>query len=160
MNRIAIAGLGCLLICFLPTPSTFAQDKTDTNATTDSPTTRGNGTVKFFNNSKGFGFISGDEGDQDAAEMTSRGNGTVKFFNETKGFGFISGDPGMAILLERIATACGGPVTGCTFEIIDILNTVLGNEVTANCLVRKRPTFQTRENQYTQTRKVLNQRAK
>ncbi|MDA7923951.1 hypothetical protein N9B60_01015, partial [Mariniblastus sp.] len=61
--------------------------------------------------------------------------------NETKGFGFISGDPGMAILLERIATACGGPVTGCTFEIMDILNTVLGNEVTANCLIRKRPTI-------------------
>ena len=51
--------------------------------------------------------------------------GTIKFFNSTKGFGFISNVPGMDELLANIAAICGGPATGCTFEIMDILNEVL-----------------------------------
>ncbi|MDE0937259.1 MAG: cold shock domain-containing protein [Mariniblastus sp.] len=115
MNRIAFLGLACLLICALTPLTTSAQDKTDTKASADTQTTRSNGTVKFFNNSKGFGFISNDQG--------------------------------MDVLLEKVAAILGGPTTGCTFEIMDILNDVfsgtygVGNEVTSNALVRKRPTL-------------------
>ena len=147
MNRIAFLGLACLLICALTPLTTSAQDKTDTKASADTQTTRSNGTVKFFNNSKGFGFISNGAGDQISGEMTARGNGTVKFFNNSKGFGFITNDQGMDVLLEKVAAILGGPTTGCTFEIMDILNDVfsgtygVGNEVTSNALIRKRPTF-------------------
>ena len=92
MKRISILGLGCLLICLLTSPSTFAQDKTEIS---DSQTARDKGVVKFFNNTKGFGYISDD---QDLDE-----------------------------LLERIAAMCGGPVTGCTFEVIDIWKDIFGS---------------------------------
>ncbi|MCP4777749.1 MAG: cold-shock protein, partial [Planctomycetaceae bacterium] len=87
-------------------------------------TSRGGG-VKFFNNTKGFGYISDGDGDQDSSEITSRGGG-VKFFNNTKGFGYISDDREMDWLLERVAAMCGGPVTGCTFEVMDILRDIFG----------------------------------
>ena len=123
MKRISILGLGCLLICLLTSPSTFAQDKTEMS---DSQTARGKGVVKFFNNTKGFGYISDGDGDQDTNEVTSRGGG-VKFFNNTKGFGYISDDQEMDWLLERVAAMCGGPVTGCTFEVMDILRDIFGS---------------------------------
>ena len=123
MKRISILGLGCLLICSLTSPSTFAQDKTEMS---DSQTARGKGVVKFFNNTKGFGYISDGDGDQDSNEVTSRGGG-VKFFNNTKGFGYISDDQEMDWLLERVAAMCGGPVTGCTFEVMDILRDIFGS---------------------------------
>ena len=123
MKRISILGLGCLLICLLTSPSTFAQDKTEMS---DSQTARGKGVVKFFNNTKGFGYISDGDGDQDSNEVTSRGGG-VKFFNNTKGFGYISDDQEMDWLLERVAAMCGGPVTGCTFEVMDILRDIFGS---------------------------------
>ncbi len=121
MKRISILGLGCLLICSLTSPSTFAQDKTEMS---DSQTARGGG-LKFFNNTKGFGYISNGDGDQDSSEMPSRGGG-VKFFNNTKGFGYISDDQELDWLLERVAAMCGGPVTGCTFEVMDILRDIFG----------------------------------
>ena len=123
MKRISILGLGCLLICSLTSPSTFAQDKTEMS---DSQTARGKGVVKFFNNTKGFGYISDGDGDQDSNEVASRGGG-VKFFNNTKGFGYISDDQEMDLLLERVAAMCGGPVTGCTFEVMDILRDIFGS---------------------------------
>ena len=123
MKRISILGLGCLLICLLTSPSTFAQDKTEMS---DSQTARGKGVVKFFNNTKGFGYISDGDGDQDSNEVTSRVGG-VKFFNNTKGFGYISDDQEMDWLLERVAAMCGGPVTGCTFEVMDILRDIFGS---------------------------------
>ena len=92
MKRISILGLGCLLICLLTSPSTFAQDKTEMS---DS--------------------------------QTARGKGVVKFFNNTKGFGYISDDQEMDWLLERVAAMCGGPVTGCTFEVMDILRDIFGS---------------------------------
>ncbi|MDA7918827.1 cold shock domain-containing protein [Mariniblastus sp.] len=92
----------------------------------DSQTARGKGVVKFFNNTKGFGYISDGDGDQDSNEVTSRGGG-VKFFNNTKGFGYISDDQEMDWLLERVAAMCGGPVTGCTFEVMDILRDIFGS---------------------------------
>ncbi len=153
MKRISILGLGCLLICSLTSPSTFAQDKTEMS---DSQTARGKGVVKFFNNTKGFGYISDGDGDQDSSEITSRGGGVkffnntkgfgyisdgdgdqdsseitsrgggVKFFNNTKGFGYISDDQELDGLLKRVAEMCGGPVTGCTFEVMDILRDIFG----------------------------------
>ncbi|MDG2180826.1 MAG: cold shock domain-containing protein [Mariniblastus sp.] len=123
MKRISILGLGCLLICSLTSPSTFAQDKTEMS---DSQTARGKGVVKFFNNTKGFGYISDGDGDQDSNEVASRGGG-VKFFNNTKGFGYISDDQEMDWLLERVAAMCGGPVTGCTFEVMDLLRDIFGS---------------------------------
>ena len=123
MKRISILGLGCLLICSLTSPSTFAQDKTEMS---DSQTARGKGVVKFFNNTKGFGYISDGDGDQDSNEVASRGGG-VKFFNNTKGFCYISDDQEMDWLLERVAAMCGGPVTGCIFEVMDILRDIFGS---------------------------------
>ncbi len=121
MKRISILGLGCLLICSLTSPSTFAQDKTEMS---DSQTARGGG-LKLFNNTKGFSYTSDGDGVQDSSRMTSRGGG-VKFFNNTKGFGYISDDQELDWLLERVAAMCGGPVTGCTFEVIDILRDIFG----------------------------------
>ncbi len=121
MKRISILGLGCLLICSLITPSTFAQDKTEMS---DSQTARGGG-LKLFNNTKGFSYTSDGDGVQDSSRMTSRGGG-VKFFNNTKGFGYISDDQELDWLLERVAAMCGGPVTGCTFEVMDILRDIFG----------------------------------
>jgi cold shock CspA family protein len=145
MNRAIFFGLACTLIFSLAPLTIQAQEKTQDrikNGTvkffnetkgfgfvsngdevTAEMTARGNGTVKFFNETKGFGFVS--NGEEVTAEMTARGNGTVKFFNETKGFGFVSNVPGMDELLQKIAAICGGPATGCTFEIMDILNEVL-----------------------------------
>ena len=75
-----------------------------------SGTVRGNGTVKFFNDSKGFGFSVADQG----GSGTVRGNGTVKFFNDSKGFGFSVADqegsgtlrnndpiPGIDVIVEK-----------------------------------------------------------
>jgi len=124
MKRISILGLGCLLICLLTSPSTSAQDKTEIS---DSQTARGKGVVKFFNNTKGFGYVSDDDNAQDSGEVTSRGGGVVKFFNNTKGFGYISDDQELDELLERIAAMCRGPVTGCTFEVIDIWRDIFGS---------------------------------
>ena len=115
MNRATFLSLACTLIFSLAPLTIQAQEKTQDRIK--------NGTVKFFNDAKGFGFVS--NGDEVTAEMTARGNGTVKFFNDTKGFGFISNVPGMDELLQKIAAICGGPATGCTFEIMDILNEVL-----------------------------------
>jgi len=115
MNRATFLSLACTLIFSLAPLTIQAQEKTQDRIK--------NGTVKFFDDAKGFGFVS--NGDEVTAEMTARGNGTVKFFNETKGFGFISNVPGMDELLQKIAAICGGPATGCTFEIMDILNEVL-----------------------------------
>ena len=115
MNRATFLSLACTLIFSLAPLTIQAQEKTQDRIK--------NGTVKFFNDTKGFGFVS--NGDEVTAEMTARGNGTVKFFNDTKGFGFISNVPGMDELLQKIAAICGGPATGCTFEIMDILNEVL-----------------------------------
>ena len=137
MNRATFLSLACTLIFSLAPLTIQAQEKTQDRIK--------NGTVKFFNDAKGFGFVS--NGDEVTAEMTARGNGTVKFFNNSKGFGFITNDQGMDVLLEKVAAILGGPTTGCTFEIMDILNDVfsgtygVGNEVTSNALVRKRPTF-------------------
>ncbi|MCP4477535.1 MAG: hypothetical protein GY818_05530 [Planctomycetaceae bacterium] len=90
----------------------------------DSQTARGGG-LKLFNNTKGFSYTSDGDGVQDSSRMTSRGGG-VKFFNNTKGFGYISDDQEMDWLLERVAAMCGGPVTGCTFEVMDILRDIFG----------------------------------
>ena len=49
---------------------------------------KSNGTVKFFNNSKGFGFISDSSGTNKPNNNQLKSNGTVKFFNNSKGFGF------------------------------------------------------------------------
>lgn len=93
MNRIVVFSLACLLICSLTPLNANQQNKTDAKA--------------------------------NAETQTSRGNGTVKFFNNSKGFGFISNDSDMIGLLQQFGEICAGPTTGCTFEIIDILNGLL-----------------------------------
>lgn len=57
MNRIIIFCLASFLICSL-TPT--AKDKIDTEADADTQTSRGHGTVMFFNNSQGFVFNNND----------------------------------------------------------------------------------------------------
>ncbi|MDB4756333.1 hypothetical protein OAG56_03090 [Mariniblastus sp.] len=106
MNQITFSGLACTLIFSLAPLTTHAQDKTNTETTAYAKKADRVALVGFGNQKTG-------------------GNGTVKFFNATKGFGLISDVTGMDELLEEIAVICGGPTTGCTFEIIDWLNDVL-----------------------------------
>ena len=60
MNRIIIFCLGCFLICSLTPHTATAKDKIDTEEDADTQTSRGHGTVMFFNNSPGFVFNNND----------------------------------------------------------------------------------------------------
>ncbi|MDA7859064.1 hypothetical protein N9B31_00920 [Mariniblastus sp.] len=60
MNRIIIFCLASFLICSLTPHTATAKDKIDTEADADTQTSRGHGTVMFFNNSQGFVFNNND----------------------------------------------------------------------------------------------------
>ena len=53
-----------------------------------------NGTVKFYNNSKGFGFIQGEDGTDYFVHQTGLTDGTVIRDNDQVSFAVVDGDRG------------------------------------------------------------------
>jgi hypothetical protein len=107
MNQKTISGLACTLILSLVPLTIHAQDKTDTATTTSRKKADRVALIGF------------------KVQQNQNKKGPIKFFNETKGFGFIINVTGMDEWIEGVATICGGPTGGCTFEIMDILSEVL-----------------------------------
>lgn len=68
MNQIEFLGLGCTQIPFLAPLTIHVQDKSATKTTASSKKIRGNGTVKLFYNTKGFGFACNGTGIDDLLE--------------------------------------------------------------------------------------------
>lgn len=67
------------------------------------------GTVKFFNTTKGFGFIKGEDGTEVFVHITGLKNGTSIQENDTVQYDVEEGPKGLnAVNVELVAGATGG----------------------------------------------------
>jgi cold shock protein len=67
-----------------------------------------NGTVKFFNNTKGFGFIAGDDGNEYFVHQTGLGDGVSLNDNDAVEFDVEQGDRGPKAVNVKKASADSG----------------------------------------------------